>query len=145
MDGQTDRTHHTLLSTTMKTAHGAMHAAVEEWLDGCLVKLRTGVLTEADLRRGARVLEAEHAPRQRLLYLYSKSTNPRSSLSAWALYDPAAADEPVLPSQDVPYTSVLDAVRDGWRIVQFPRPEVYRFSDLYNAYLGFEFILEKLT
>ena len=122
-----------------------MRSAVREWLDGCLEKLRAGVLTEADLRQGASVLEAEHAPRQRLLYLYSKSTNPRSSLSAWTLYDPAASDDPVLPSQDVPYASVLDAVRDGWRIVQFPRPEVYRFSDLDNAYLGFEFILEKVT
>ena len=118
-------------------------SAVRDWLDACLEKLRTGVLTEADLRQGAGVLEAEHAPRQRLLYLYSKSTNPRSSLSAWTLYDPAASDEPVLPSQDIPYASVLDAVRDGWRIVQFPRPEVYRFSDLDNAYLGFEFILER--
>ena len=122
-----------------------MRSAVREWLDGCLEKLRAGVLTEADLRQGASVLEAEHAPRQMLLYLYSKSTNPRSSLSAWTLYDPAASDDPVLPSQDVPYASVLDAVRDGWRIVQFPRPEVYRFSDLDNAYLGFEFILEKVT
>ena len=83
-------------------------------------KLRAGVLTEADLRRGASVLEAEYTRCQTLLYLYSKSTNLRSALGAWALYDPAAADEPVLPSQDVPYASVLDAVRDGWRIVQFP-------------------------
>ena len=136
----------------MKTAHGAVHgdrhvrtgSAVRDWLDGCLVKLRSGALTEADLRHGARVLEAQPPARQTLLYLYSKSTNLRSSLGAWALYDPAAADEPALPSQDAPYGSVLDAVRDGWRIVQFPRPEVYRFSDMDNAYLGFEFILEKM-
>ena len=122
-----------------------MPATVREWLDGCLDKLRTGVLTEADLGRAASLLEAQHPPRQTLLYLYSKSTNPRSSLSAWTLYDPAVADDPVLPSQEVPYASVLDAVRDGWRIVQFPRPEVYRFSDLDNSYLGYEFILEKIT
>ena len=122
-----------------------MRSAVREWLNGCLDKLRTGVLTEADLRQGESVLEADYPTCQTLLYLYSKSTNPRSPLGAWALYDPAAADEPVLPSQDVPYASVLDAVRDGWRIVQFPRPELHRFSDLDNAYLGFEFILEKMT
>ena len=122
-----------------------MRPVVREWLDGCVNKLRAGVLTEADLRRGASVLEAEYTRCQTLLYLYSKSTNLRSALGAWALYDPAAADEPVLPSQDVPYASVLDAVRDGWRIVQFPRSELHRFSDLDNAYLGFEFILEKVT
>ena len=122
-----------------------MRSAVREWLNGCLDKLRTGVLTEADLRHGESVLEADYSMCQTLLYLYSKSTNPRSPLGAWALYDPAAADEPVLPSQDAPYASVLDAVRDGWRIVQFPRPELHRFSDLDNAYLGFEFILEKMT
>ena len=129
--------------------HGGRHSrtrsAVSDWLDDCLVKLRSGALTEADLRRGARVLEAQLPARQTLLYLYSKSTNLRSSLGAWAFYDPSAADEPVLPSQDAPYGSVLDAVRDGWRIVQFPRPEVYRFSDIDNAYLGFEFILEKMV
>ena len=81
---------------------------------------------------------------QTLLYLYSQSTNVRSALAGWALFDPATADEPVLPSQDAPYGSVLDALRDGWRIVQFPRPESYRFSDLDNHYLGFEFILEKV-
>ena len=120
---------------------------MREWLDGCVDKLRNGVLTEADLCRGASVSEAECATcrTQTLLYLYSKSTNLRSPLGAWALYDPAAADEPVLPSQDAPYASVLDAVRDGWRIVQFPRPELHRFSDLDNAYLGFEFILERMT
>ena len=122
-----------------------MRSAVREWLDGCADKLRTGVLTEADLRQGECVLEAEYPTCQTLLYLYSKSTNLRSPLGAWALYDPAAADEPVLPSQDAPYASVLDAVRDGWRIVQFPRPELHRFSDLDNAYLGFEFILERMT
>ena len=127
------------------TTHGAVPATVREWLDGCRDKLRTGVLTEADLRRAESLLEAQHPSRQTLLYLYSKSTNPRSSLSAWTLYDPAVADDPVLPSQEVPYASVLDAVRDGWRIVQFPRPEVYRFSDLDNSYLGYEFILEKIT
>ena len=79
------------------------------------------------------------------LPLFEVDQPAQSPLGAWALYDPAAADEPVLPSQEAPYASVLDAVRDGWRIVQFPRPELHRFSDLDNAYLGFEFILERMT
>ena len=117
-----------------------MKSAIKKWLDDCVEKLNTGELTEDDLRGVTTALNAE---KQLLLYLYSKSTNLRSPLGAWALYDATAPDEPVLPSQDAPYASVLDAVRDGWRIVQFPRPELHNFSDVDNAYLTFEFILEK--
>ena len=93
-----------------------MKPAMKEWLDNCIEKLKAGELTEVDLRGVTTALDSE---KQLLLYLYSKSTNLRSSLGGWALYDATAPDEPVLPSQDAPYTSVLDAVNDGWRIVQF--------------------------
>ena len=115
-------------------------SAIKERLDNCIEKLNAGELTEADLRA---VIAALNSEKQLLLYLYSKSTNLRSPLGAWALYDATAPDEPVLPSQDAPYESVLDAVRDGWRIVQFPRPELHNFSDVENTYLTYEFILEK--
>ncbi len=118
-----------------------MKSELYEWLNDCINKLNADELTEVDLNSVIDVLNAE---KQIILYLYSKSTNLRSPLGAWALYDPTAPDEPVLPSQDPPYSSVLDAVRDGWRIVQFPRPELYSFSDVENAYLNFEFILEKI-
>ena len=116
--------------------------AIKEWLDNCIEKLKAGELTEADLRDVTAALNSE---KQLILYLYSKSTNLRSPLGGWALYDTTESDEPVLPSQDAPYTSVLDAVNDGWRIVQFPRPELYNFSDVDNAYLTYEFILEKFV
>ena len=119
-----------------------MKPALDEWLKNCINKLNVGELTEVDLKSVTDVLNTE---KQVILYLYSKSTNLRSPLGAWALYDPLAPDNPVLPSQDPPYGSVLDAVRDGWKIVQFPRPELYSFSDVENAYLNFEFILEKLV
>lgn len=119
-----------------------MKSVIKEWLDDCTKKLNAGELTEEDLSAVQAALNSE---KQLILYLYSKSTNLRSPLGAWALYDPTAPDEPALPSQDPPYASVLDAVRDGWRIVQFPRPELYNFSDVKNAYLSFEFILEKIV
>ena len=119
-----------------------MKLVIEEWLEDCIKKRNAGELTEADLRRVTTLLNSQT---QLILYLYSKSTNLRSPLGGWALYDATAPDEPVLPSQDAPYTSVLDAVRDGWRIVQFPRPELYNFTDVDNAYLTYEFILEKLV
>ena len=119
-----------------------MKPAIREWLNNCIEKLQAGKLTETDLRDVTAALNSE---KQLILYLYSKSTNLRSPLGGWALYDPTAPDEPVLPSQDAPYASVLEAVNDGWRIVQFPRPELYNFSDVDNAYLTYEFVLEKFV
>ena len=117
-------------------------SAIKEWLDNCIEKLNAGELTETNLRGVTDILGGE---KQLILYLYSKSTNLRSPLGGWALYDATATDEPVLPSQEPPYTSVLDAVNDGWRIVQFPRPELYNFTDVDNAYLTYEFILQKFV
>ena len=123
----------------MKTA---MKEDIKEQVARCIRKLNAGELRDSDLRAVTALLNSET---QLLLYLYAKSTNLRSPLGGWALYDATAPDEPVLPSQEAPYTSVLDAVRDGWRILQFPRPELYNFSDVDNAYLGYEFILEKIV
>ena len=119
-----------------------MEITVKLWLDKSRKKLQAGNFTEADLQRLEMLLIE---PRQMVLYLYSKSTNMRSAIASWALYDPTVPYEPTLPSQDTPYDSVIEAVNDGWRIVQFPRAELYQFSDVDNAYLGYEFILEKST
>lgn len=118
-----------------------MKTAVKEWLDKCIEKHNSGELTTEDL---CSVEVALNSDKQIVLYLYSKSTNPRSPIGAWAIFDATVPDEPVLPSNDAPYNSVLDAVRDGWRIVHFPRPELYKFTDVENAYLSYEFILEKI-
>ena len=119
-----------------------MEYAIKGWLAESRQKLQTGDFTEADLEALETLLTE---PRQLVLYLYSKSTNMRSAIASWALYDSTVPYEPTLPSQDVPYDSVIEAVNDGWRIVQFPRAELYQFSDVDNTYLGYEFILEKST
>ena len=119
-----------------------MENTVKGWLDKSRKKLQVGDFAEADFQRLEVLLTA---PRQMVLYLYSKSTNMRSAIASWALYDPTVSYEPTLPSQDTPYDSVIEAVNDGWRIVQFPRAELYQFSDIDNTYLGYEFILEKST
>jgi hypothetical protein len=61
------------------------------------------------------------------------------------LYDATRSQAPQLPSQEPPYESVLSAVADGWRIVQFPDARQYSYQGVDNDYLGFEFILEKMT
>lgn len=117
-----------------------MREAIRGWIEASREKLGTGTLGEGDLQR-LETLVAE--PTQRILYLYSRSTNMRARIIGWVLYDPTCPDEPKLPSQDSPYPSVIDAVRDGWRIVQFPIPELREFSEVDNRYLGYEFVLEK--
>ena len=111
-------------------------------LQSCRQKLKEGNLTDQDLEH---LQELVTSPKQMVLYLYSKSTNMRSGIASWALYDPMEPDEPKLASQDLPYASVIDAVKDGWRIVQFPITKLYHFSDADNDYLGYEFILEKFV
>ena len=82
-------------------------------------------------------------PNQKLLYLCSKSSHPRSPIISWELYDPDEPHQPTLPSQEPLYNSVLDALADGWRILQLPIPQLYSFSELDNDYLSFEFVLER--
>jgi hypothetical protein len=119
-----------------------MEPAIEEWLRASRARLRDGTLSDDDMNRLEKLLAA---PRQQVLYLYSKSTNMRSGIAGWVLYDPTTPAEPTLPSQDPPYGSVIEAMADGWRVVQFPDPRAYRYEGVDNDYLGFEFILEKTT
>ncbi len=115
--------------------------AVDDWVEASREKVNRGAFVEGDLDRLAELIER---PRQQVLYLYSKSTNMRSPLASWILYDPTQPQEPTLPNDEPPYGSVIEALADGWRIVQFPVSKLYSFEDVDNDYLGYEFILEKL-
>jgi len=117
-----------------------MKEAVEQWIKAQKEKLHTEPITSEDLDGLETCLQEL---RQQILYLYSKSTHMRSAIASWALYDPTQAQEPMLPSQDVPYDSVLEAMADGWRVVQFPISKLYTYKGVDNDYLGFEFVLEK--
>ena len=119
-----------------------MHEAVKDWLAQCRDKLCTEAITAADLDRLGELL-AE--PRQQILYLYAKSTNMRAPLASWALYDATQPRTPTLPSDEPPYESVLAAVADGWRVVQFPIAKLYAYEGQDNDYLGYEFVLEKFA
>jgi hypothetical protein len=118
-----------------------MHAAIKEWLAASRQKLDANQLTAADLDRLESLVKE---PRQLVLYLYSKSTNMRSSLASWMLYDATKPQEPTLPQDQPSYESVLAALADGWRIVHFPDAKLYAYHGVDNDYLGFEFILEKM-
>ena len=118
-----------------------MKLAVEQWIDASREQLKNGdPLGAENLDELASLLTDS---RQLILYLTAKSTNLRSGVVGWVLYDPTAEHEPALPADEPPYGSVLDAVRDGWRVVQFPVSALYEYKDLDNNYVGFDFVLEK--
>lgn len=119
-----------------------MRTEVEQWLTDSRQKAVEGTLKPADVDR---LVDLLRQPTQQILYLYSKSTNMRSALASWMLYDASQPQEPTLPSAEPPYASVLAAIADGWRVVQFPDPTRYSYQDVDNDYLGYEFILEKMV
>ena len=114
--------------------------AIAQWITANRTKLETGPLETSDLDR---LEDLVTPPRQQLLYLTAQSTNLRSGVVGWVLYDPTKDQEPKVPSDEPPYKSVLDAVTDGWHVLQFPISKMYEYKDLGNDYVGFDFILQK--
>lgn len=84
--------------------------------------------------------------KQRLLYLQAESVSIRSAVIAMALHEPSPDTltqiEPT--GADFPYSTVHEAVIDGWRVVSFPSPKEPATSDDDLTILGYEFILEKM-
>ena len=80
---------------------------------------------------------------QDLLYLQTQGTSLTAAVLGMTLVqDGQICNVPDDPDQ-WPYQSVLEAIRDGWRIVQFPNLAL--LMDESRTYgLGCEFILEKV-
>ncbi len=115
-------------------------SAIAQWITASRAKLETGPLATSDLDQ---LEDLVTTPRQLLLYLTAGSTNLRSGIVGWVFYDPTKDHEPTLPSDEPPYRSVLDAMADGWQVVQFPVSKMYEYKDLGNDYVGFDYILQK--
>lgn len=88
--------------------------------------------------------------RQKILILHLYAPDLESKTVAWALYDGSlSADELQMQtgdSDEPPYTSALDAMRDGWRVIQFPQlPSFIHGHEHETGYLPYEYIMEKLV
>jgi hypothetical protein len=118
-----------------------MSKALGFWIQQSRMKLRDGRFGDDDLDALERLVAR---PVQCVLYLVSKAMNLRAPIVGWSFFDPSRSHEPSLPTDQPPYDSVLDALRDGWRIVQFPDPKHFAFSETDNDYLGYEYILERV-
>jgi hypothetical protein len=84
--------------------------------------------------------------RQKLLYLYLGNSSPASNTIGWSLFDGTGKSEPSpIVDEEPPYQSALEAMRDGWRVIQVPTLTPHFPGQEYNTdYLRFEYILEKL-
>ncbi|MBP1933299.1 hypothetical protein [Ammoniphilus resinae] len=86
--------------------------------------------------------------RQQILILHLENPDLQSKTVAWALYDGATpvGQRQMSPgdSDTPPYTSVLDAMRDGWNVIQVAQlPYLVHGHEYDTGILPFEYIMER--
>ena len=82
--------------------------------------------------------------RQQILHLWGAGSSLDSAVVAWAFHDEADGAGPVLPNGEPPYATGVDALRDGWMLLQVSQL-ITRPSELdhVNTYLEHEFVFER--
>ena len=85
------------------------------------------------------------SPKQRLLYLHARTPSVFSEIIGLTLIEPIVGYRAEINAEtnDWPYSSVHDALIDGWQIVQFPHMQA-PFDDRDLDVVGYEFILQKI-
>jgi hypothetical protein len=86
--------------------------------------------------------------RQQVLFLYLATSALDTAVVGWSFYD-GAGSGPTPPVDDAaaaPYATGVDALRDGWRLIQVspllpPTPGAERAV----SYLKHEFVFERLV
>ena len=83
--------------------------------------------------------------RQKILILYLGNSSLQSVVVGWSFYDGSSNEVFEATGEKVaPYNTCLAAMRDGWRVIQFPTLQnAKKGSEFDLGYLEFEFILEK--
>ena len=84
--------------------------------------------------------------RQKILILYLANSALDSEVRAWTRYDGTGKEWPTTGDSDSPpYDTGLEALLDGWRVIQFPQlippPPGTEYS---TSFMRFEYIFEKL-
>lgn len=79
------------------------------------------------------------AERQQVLHLWLRAAALDTAVVAWSFYDGAAGARP-LPDADPPYATGVDALSDGWMVLQTPGPIGI---DSTNGELPAEFVFER--
>ena len=123
-------------------AAGPVAAAGQEIIQDCLEQFKDGALTEKKLRNTLEQLARGESRRQDLLYLQTQGSSLAAPVHGMALVRDGEILEGPPEVEDWPYRSPLEAIRDGWRVIQFPNM-VLMLDESRTYGLGCEFILER--
>jgi len=84
--------------------------------------------------------------RQKVLVLYLSNSALDSKVLAWSIYDGTGKEAHTTGNSDVPpYTTGLEALKAGWRVIQFPQMiPPYPGDEYSTSFLKHEFIFEQL-
>ncbi len=84
--------------------------------------------------------------RQRVLVLYLANSALDSRVKGWTNYDGTGQEHHTTGDSDTPpYKTGIDALRDGWRVIQFPQLiPPYPGTEYTTSFHTYEFIFEKL-
>ena len=83
---------------------------------------------------------------QKLLVRYVHSPYLNSRTVAWSIYDGTGKETHTTGDSEIPpYETIVQAMLDGWRVVQFPQQfPAYPGMEYTTSYLRYEYILEKM-
>ena len=113
-----------------------IEAAVAE----CLSRIEAGALPAPLAARLRHALAATHGPCQSLLYLQTATMSIGSDVVGMSMVIDGEVDDGPLDRSDWPYRTPLAALRDGWRVVQFPSPVAGHSQD---GHVTCEFVMER--
>jgi len=86
------------------------------------------------------------ALRQKILILYLASSALDSPVTSWSMYDGTSNDSHTTGDSSLPpYKTGLAAMKDGWRVIQFPQLiPPYPGLEYSTSFQRNEFIFEQL-
>jgi hypothetical protein len=94
------------------------------------------------LQRLLEQIDGARPRRQDLLYLQTANTSLQSPVRGMMIVRNGELCEGPAEAKEWPYQCVLDAIRDGWRVIQFPDLALL-MDEARTCGLGCEFILER--
>ena len=85
--------------------------------------------------------------RQRVMLLYAEDSGFQSRIVAWTQIDGTGSEQHRSgDSDEPPYQTVIDAIRDGWRLIQMPpQPASLPGSERQTGHFPYEFVLERIV
>ncbi|MBA8794128.1 hypothetical protein FHX74_001733 [Friedmanniella endophytica] len=85
--------------------------------------------------------------RQQVLVLYLGTSALDSNVIGWSRYDGTGRSRPTMGDSDVPpYATGLEALIDGWRLIQMSQLTAHQPGHEYDvSYLPYEFLFERLV